>query len=118
MASEDEMNEDYEYDSGEDNEDYESDEYNNYNDDPLVDTSNAYKPIKLQRSNSFEVIDKNELVKESNKLVDEVIDVLGISHPAASTLLRHMKYVTCYDSFRKKGRLETKGTNIHASLVK
>lgn len=85
------MNEDYESDSGEENEDYESD-VEKYNDDPLLDTSSAYKPIRLQRSNSFEVIDKNELVKESNKLVDEVIDVLGISRPAAATLLRHTKW--------------------------
>lgn len=86
------MNEDYESDSGEDNEDYESDVEKYNNEDPLLDTSSAYKPIRLQRSNSFEVIDKNELVKESNKLVDEVIDVLGISRPAAATLLRHTKW--------------------------
>ena len=61
--------------------------------DPLAEDSsmNAYKPIKLTRSNSFEVMDKCELSSQSSKLIDEVIDVLGISHPAASTLLRHMK---------------------------
>jgi ariadne-1 len=61
--------------------------------DPLADSStNAYKPIKLTRSNSFEVMDKSELSSQSSKLISEVIDVLGISHPAASTLLRHMKW--------------------------
>jgi hypothetical protein len=86
--SDDEMNYDYVHDS--DDEEQCSDE-DVADEDPLADCSNAYKPIKFARSNSFEVIDKSELCSQSNKLINEVIDVLGISHPAASTLLRYMK---------------------------
>lgn len=79
--------------SDEEEDECSSEEENHYLDeDPLADTSiNAYKPIKLTRSHSFEVMDKSELSSQSNKLMDDVIDVLGISHPAASTLLRYMK---------------------------
>lgn len=71
-----------------------SDDENIMDEDPLADCSvNAYKPIRLERSNSFEVMDKTDLSSQSSKLIDEVIDVLGISHPAASTLLRYMKWV-------------------------
>lgn len=84
------------YDDNEDFEDSEEEEVEDYNDDPLLDNSNAYKPIKLHRSHSFEVIEKTDLAKESDKLIADVIDVLGISHPAATTLLAYMKYVSFY----------------------
>jgi hypothetical protein len=89
--SDDDMAYDDAVDSEEEEENF-SDEDIMVDEDPLGDESmNAYKPIKLARSNSFEVMDKSDLSSQSSKLISEVIDVLGISHPAASTLLRHMK---------------------------
>lgn len=90
MSDDDMMYEDFPNDSEEEEEE-DSEDIENYVDlDPLAD-SNVYKPIKLSRSKSFEVLDKAELCGEQSKLIDEVIDVLGISHPAASTLLRYTK---------------------------
>jgi len=51
------------------------------------DPSATYKPIKLSRQKSFEVLEKGELLSESNKLINEVMDVLGISSTAAASVL-------------------------------
>jgi len=57
------------------------------------DGSVEYKPIKLARRKSFEVLDKSELFIEQKRMLGEVMDVLGLSNIAvASTLLRHVKW--------------------------
>lgn len=78
-------------DSEEEEDEEDSEDVEDIDLDPLADSMNAYKPIKLNRSRSFDVLDRQDLSAESNKLINDVIDVLGISHPAASTLLRYMK---------------------------
>lgn len=52
----------------------------------------AYKPVKLDRRKSFDVLDKAELLADQKTLIREIMDVLGVQSTAiATTLLRATK---------------------------
>jgi len=52
-----------------------------------------YKPTKLLRRRSFEVLEKSEMISQQSSLVKETVEVLGLPNAATAVLLlRHVKW--------------------------
>jgi ariadne-1 len=94
MSDDEEMYEEgFEGSQDTDDEDDDDEQEEDGNEFDFDEAGATYKPVRLTRQRSFEVLDRSELFSESNKLVKDVMDVLGIGSAAASsTLLRHMKW--------------------------